>query len=147
MQTEAGARISIDQCLLAANRILKAHFALTAWTELSLSSSSDNPVYIEEEKGNKTTFLTGIIDYGVGSMKRLVTDLDIIQSQAGESEFERIRWILSLFTVSIATETQTRQTVADFGSYRLGFAVIEAKNDRENLKKHIPQVVLQCIAL
>ncbi|KAG9218222.1 hypothetical protein CCMSSC00406_0005903 [Pleurotus cornucopiae] len=129
--TEAGARISIDQCLLAANRILKAHFALTAWTELSLSSSSDNPVYIEEEKGNKTTFLTGIIDYGVGSMKRLVTDLDIIQSQA----------------VSIATETQTRQTVADFGSYRLGFAVIEAKNDRENLKKHIPQVVLQCIAL
>lgn len=46
-------------------------------------------------------------------------------------------------TVSIAEVTQTKQTVAIFGHYRITFVIIEAKNDRENLKKHIPQVVLQ----
>lgn len=101
-------------------------FALTVWTELCLSSASDKPIYIEE--GDKTTFLTGVIDYGVGSMRR--ADTRLVKEQA----------------MSIAEVTQTKQTVAIFGPYRITFVIIEAKNDRENLKKYIPQVVLQCVA-
>ncbi|KAJ8701503.1 hypothetical protein PTI98_000271 [Pleurotus ostreatus] len=128
VKTEAGARVTIDQWLLVANRFFKANrtFALTVWTELCLSSASDQPVYIEE--GDKTTFLTGVFDYGVGSMRH--ADTRLVKEQA----------------MSIAEVTQTKQTVAIFGPYRITFVIIEAKNDRENLKKHIPQVVLQCVA-
>lgn len=55
-------------------------FALTVWTELCLSSASDKPVYIEE--GDKTTFLTGVIDYGVGSMRH--ADTRLVKEQASE---------------------------------------------------------------
>lgn len=44
-------------------------------------------------------------------------------------------------------ELQTKRIVGVFGQHRVTFVVIEAKNDRERLETHIPQVVLQCVAL
>lgn len=72
-QTESGARVFINQWLIAAKRILRQEFATFVWTELCLSSASAQPVHIEED--NKTTFLTGLIDYGLASM-RIITSRD-----------------------------------------------------------------------
>ncbi|KAF4581332.1 hypothetical protein EYR40_002920 [Pleurotus pulmonarius] len=128
-QVEAGARISIDQWLIAAHRILKENVGVFVWTELRLSSAKSRPVYIEEEKGNKTTFLTGIIDYGLATIDS--TNLSAVAAHI----------------LSISTQVPSNETVAALRGYHITFVIIEAKNDREDLQDHIPQVVLQCIAL
>ncbi|KAJ8701516.1 hypothetical protein PTI98_000284 [Pleurotus ostreatus] len=129
-QTESGARVFINQWLIAVKRILRNEFAAFVWTELCLSSASAQPVHIEED--NQTTFLTGVIDYGLASMRiTMVEEEETVMQQR----------------ISIMNELQTKRIVGVFGQHRVTFVIIEAKNDRERLETHIPQVALQCVAL
>lgn len=83
-QTESGARVFINQWLIAVKRILREEFAAFVWTELCLSSASAQPVHIEED--NRTTFLTGVIDYGLASM-HIITSKDAVNRQRGKPYF------------------------------------------------------------